>query len=240
MYPKLEIDDLTFSYRQEPVLEHLSLRIYPGERVCIKGKNGSGKSTLLKIISGLIYTEASILFNGMPVKDMRAYKKRIAYISDTPYLYDLLTGRENLAFFLHMWGIEDKHLYWEKAESLAGKFNLTDALDKTVSSYSLGMKHKLFFIGMYARETEIFLLDEPLSALDQESQQIMIDFLLQYSYEESKSVIFVSHLQDLEKTLANRIYYLSDRHLVEKERNNEEKNLLFDSVCSLPSDCRLL
>ncbi|AQT86372.1 ATP-binding protein CirD [Paenibacillus larvae subsp. larvae] len=218
MYPKIEINDLCFSYHHQPipVLEHVSFCVYPGERVCIKGRNGAGKSTLLKILSGLIITDTSLLFNGARVEDMKSYKRRIGYISDTPYLYDLLTGRENLKIIMFMWEIEDKRAYWKNINLLAEKFNMIDSLDQPVASYSLGMKHKLFFIGMYARETEIFLLDEPLSALDQESQEHMIDLLRQYSEKGDKSVIFVSHLQSLEKDLSNRVYYLTADGLKEK------------------------
>lgn len=76
------------------------------------------------------------------------------------------------------------------------------------------MKHKLFFIATFARKTEIIFLDEPFTALDQKSQEIAIDLLKTYS-KNGGAILLVSHLKDLQRELANKIYLMSNGKLKE-------------------------
>ncbi|MED0659772.1 ABC transporter ATP-binding protein [Bacillus smithii] len=215
MQVKLSIDNLTFSYEKNNIIiDSLSFSIKSTDRVCIIGDNGSGKSTFLKILSGIINTGCNIYFQGKIVNNLIEYKKKIAYIPDKPYLYDLMTGEENLSLIENLWGIKDSNDYWNKIYNLSEMFNMSPYLSQLVQNYSFGMKHKLFFIAMFARKTEIIFLDEPFTALDQKSQEIAIDLLKTYS-KNGGAILFVSHLKDLQRELANKIYLMSNGKLKE-------------------------
>ncbi|WP_031405761.1 ATP-binding cassette domain-containing protein [Geobacillus vulcani] len=217
MQAKLVVKNLTFSYDKNNIISNLSLTIKSKDRVCIIGDNGSGKSTLLKILSGIIHTDCSIYFEGKPLSNLLEYKKRIAYIPDKPYLYDLMTGKENLKLIENLWDIKDKDNYWKKVYDLCEVFNMSSYLNELVQNYSLGMKHKLFFIAMFARETGLMFLDEPFTALDQKSQNIAINLLKTYS-QNGGAILFVSHLKELQYELATRFYEMSNGKLKELEQ----------------------
>lgn len=203
-------NNIKFSYNNEPnyLLNNINLTVNNGDRICIRGENGCGKSTLLKILCGLINIPTNFIFNGEKIKDLRIFKKRIAYIPDTPLLYDYLSAKDNIEFIMNLWGIKNKQLYKNNVLNIAQQLNFDIYSNQIVSNYSLGMKHKLFLISMLARDTDLIFLDEPLSALDQESQTIATDMLINYS-KSNKAIVFVSHINNLQIELANKIYTLN-------------------------------
>ncbi|MCY9657571.1 ABC transporter ATP-binding protein [Paenibacillus chondroitinus] len=184
-------------------MKQFNLEVQSGERLCITGRNGAGKSTLLKIMAGLIDARNFLFYEGRPVVDMSAYKNKIAYIPVAPSLYELLTGIDNLLFIMNLFKVDNHQSYLNKVNELCHQFGLTDFLNKRVLDYSTGMKQKLFFIAMMARETEVCLLDEPFSSFDSDSQKLAMNLLSEYTCG-NKAVIFVSHVDSIINTLANR------------------------------------
>ncbi|MEC0227505.1 ABC transporter ATP-binding protein [Paenibacillus alba] len=203
MQPKLHIQDLKFSYEEHVVFKQFNLEVQAGERLCIMGRNGAGKSTLLKIMAGLIDARNFLFYEGRPVVDMSAYKRKIAYIPDAPLLYELLTGTDNLLFIMNLFQVDNHQNYRNKVAELCHQFGLADFLNKRVLDYSLGMKQKLFFIAMMARETEVCLLDEPFTSFDPDSQKLATNLLSEYT-SGNKAVIFTSHVDQIINSLANR------------------------------------
>ena len=210
----LEVKNLNFKYDNKIVLEGLNFKLEDKECIWIQGINGAGKSTLLKILSGIIKMDVNISFRGDKVQDINIYKKEIAYIPDYPMLYDFLTGKENLELIMNLWQIKKTSDYLERAYFLAEKFHLKDDLFKSVHQYSLGMKHKLFFISMFARNPNILFLDEPFSAWDQQSYSIAVALLKDY-INEGNSIIYISHLKYLQDDLATKVLLLEDKRLKE-------------------------
>jgi ABC-2 type transport system ATP-binding protein len=215
MISKLEIKNLNFSYEgsNKSVLKNINLKLNPNDIVCIRGENGSGKTTLLKILSGLIKVDIPFIFNGLEVNEINEYKRKIAYISDEPYLYEELTGIQNLKLIMNLWN-EDKLNYMDKCYELCKEFKLENSLNELVGNYSLGMKHKLFLIAMLTRETELIFLDEPLNALDLDSQYIAIELLKKYA-KDNKAILFVTHIENIQNSLANIVFSLNNGILKE-------------------------
>ncbi|GEP64805.1 ABC transporter ATP-binding protein [Clostridium beijerinckii] len=203
MKPMLEITNLSFSYSEETeVLKNLDFTLNEKEILCIKGPNGAGKTTFLKILCGLIrINSCNLKYMGQKNK-LRNIKDDIAYVPSDPYLYTKLTGMENLELICDIWK-EDKKKFMLTSMELANFFNLEEDLNTYVEDYSLGMKHKLYLIGMLSRNTKIIIMDEPLTALDIQSQNIAIKMFHEY-VQLNKSIIFVSHINDLITRLATK------------------------------------
>lgn len=209
----LEIKNLTFSYNPNfKLLNNINLNLNEKDVICIKGKNGVGKTTLLKIICNLIAnTDYNLKYKGK-ITCFKYIKDKVAYIPSRPYLYGKLTGRENLQLICNLWN-EDSEKFKKKSIKLLNVFNLRDNLDTYVENYSLGMKHKLYLVGMLSRKSEIIVMDEPLTALDIESQNIAISYFHNYvSF--NKGIIFVSHMQSLIDKLSTKSFTLSNGKLL--------------------------
>jgi ABC-2 type transport system ATP-binding protein len=103
----LKIDKLVKSYGNKRAVDELSLEIEPGEVCAFIGHNGAGKTTTLKSVCGLIqFDSGDIFINGISIKkDPIACKKIIAYIPDSPDLYEFLTGIKYLNFVSDVYGL---------------------------------------------------------------------------------------------------------------------------------------
>ncbi|GAE94674.1 ABC transporter [Gracilibacillus boraciitolerans JCM 21714] len=195
--PFLRVDNLYFNYEENIILDNLNLTVNRGEVLWIKGSNGVGKSTLLKILTGVIKIESlQMKFYDEQFKSMNDYKKSIAYIPDYPMLYDFLNGYDNLKLIMNLWKISNKTKYIDLANHLANELQIKDYLSQQVGNYSLGMKHKLFFIAMFAREPKILFMDEPFSAWDNKSYGIALEILQRYK-EKGNSIVYISHLENI-------------------------------------------
>jgi len=98
---------------------------------------------------------------------------------------------------------------------------MDEALDQFVKDYSLGMRHKLYWSAVFARETSMYLLDEPFSPLDQDSQEVAMNMLINRA-EQGSIILFVSHLNEISRKLATRSLVLENGELRESEVLKEQ------------------
>lgn len=208
----LSICNLNFGYSENNIIfENVALKAVKGDRICILGENGTGKSTFLKILSNVIKCEFD--FNFFEKKDTQVKDeiKQIAYIADKPFLYSELTGYENISFILSVFG-EKKETYIPKVMNLCEKFNIRLDLNTKIKNYSLGMQHKLFLAAILSRDTRLILLDEPITALDMESQEVAVDELIKRS-EEGAILIFSSHIEKVQNDVSNKFYEIKEKKI---------------------------
>lgn len=210
----LSLKEVSFYYNKgKPILEDLNLNLYAHDIICILGSNGAGKSTLLKVIAGIVEFQGELNFKNNPVENWNEYKKNIAYVPSNHLLYDILTGEENLELIRNLWDIPKKQ-YWENVSFYSDKLEMNQHLSTRVEHYSEGMKDKLFFIGSISRKPDILLLDEPFMSWDVHSQRIIIDLIKKYKEENAKSVIIVTHSEQLKENLADKVYLIQDNRLI--------------------------
>lgn len=205
----LEITDLNFSYGDKLIFRNASFYAQRGDRVCILGENGSGKTTFLRILAGILFCEMKMNFFGVYDTNVRSVIQRIGFIPDKPYLYDYLTGKENIELIMNIFGESSAK---SKVESLCKEFELHEALDNYVKDYSLGMKHKLYMACILSREVDLLLLDEPLSALDEKAQKIALEKLFDFS-KRGGVIIFTTHIESVSNCLATKKYIIHDYQL---------------------------
>lgn len=211
----LYVKDLNCSYnRGDPVLHSVSLNVKFHDIICIIGPNGSGKSTLLKALVGLINFEGDLLFKNNHLNNFKEYKRKIAYLPSSPFLYNILTGHENLDLIKNLWNVPGD-IFWENVEYYTQKLNMSKHLETRVEEYSEGMKDKLFFIANISREPDLILLDEPFMSWDFYSQQTALHLIKEYVNNNDKAVIIVTHSEQLRKKLANRTFSIQNKTLKE-------------------------
>jgi heme ABC exporter ATP-binding subunit CcmA len=158
-------------------LRNVSIAIAAGSCTVVLGENGAGKSTLLRLIAGLITpTRGSVkTFEGTPQEQRR----RIAYMSHAPMLYDELSAMENLKYFASLHRDEGCDCVASPEMALRA-VGMDPKLTRPVGQYSQGMRQRTSLARVLQADPELLLLDEPFSNLDVESAAHMVELLADF------------------------------------------------------------
>ena len=129
------------------------------------GANGSGKTTFLKILSGLMRpTKGKIYLDDRPIEDWNSsYFQHVSLLSHSLYMYEDLTGLENLEFFARLHKVQNPRV---KSLNLLERVGLKFFIHEKVKYYSRGMKQRLAVAKSLIHNPKILLFDEPFSGLD--------------------------------------------------------------------------
>ncbi len=214
----LEIKNLSFMYNKgKKVLNNISFKIEKGEKVALFGTNGSGKSTLVKLIAGLYESSnGTILFNGMCVNELNKIdlRKRICVMFQDFTKYEL-TFRENIGFGnIDNLGDEKKIIDCQKAAGIDFVGHLDQRLglwfDKGIQ-LSGGQWQKVAIGRTLFKDADLYILDEPSSALDKLNENKLISHFMKFT--KNKIGIFISHkISNVMK--ADKIIFLNDGNII--------------------------
>lgn len=204
----LELRNVSKYFSGISAVERVSFTARPGEVTGYLGPNGSGKSTTFKMIMGLIKpTDGTILFAGEPVQDdVIAYKQRLGYVPEEPYLYPHLTGFEYLTMVAQLRGLTSK-CSSEKIAGFLHLFSLHGDRDVAISSYSKGMRQKVLLSAALLHNPELLLLDEPFSGLDITSVLIVRQLITDLAAR-GKVVLFSSHELEIAERICSHVLIL--------------------------------
>lgn len=211
----LEIKNYSLEYfKGKKVIDKLTLYVKEGDIYAFVGKNGAGKTTTLKSIVGINHiTEGDILLDQVSIlKEPLKYKSNIAYIPDSPSLYEHLTGIQYINFIADMFEIPEKKRL-KRIENYAKRFEIYDALDDLIESYSHGMKQKLVLISALVHDPKLYILDEPFVGLDPKASHTLKEILKEKA-EEGKIIFFSTHVLDVAEKICNKIAIIKDGKLV--------------------------
>lgn len=184
------LDDAVCLLGRFPALAGVTLEVQPGEVVLLQGPNGAGKSTVLRLCAGLLRLESGrgVVLGHDLTTDRRALRRRVGLLGHTTGLYDDLTVEENVAF-------------WARA-SRAAEGAATDALDHLglsrrlhdvpVRRLSAGQRRRTALATLLVRRPELWLLDEPHAALDQQGRDV-VDHLIAGAAAAGATVLLASH-----------------------------------------------
>ncbi|STX28388.1 heme exporter ATP-binding protein CcmA [Legionella beliardensis] len=158
----LEICSLSFDYQDKPLLNNVQFAIKPGTLLHLKGGNGAGKTTLLKLLAGLLRPiEGNIYWQGHSIyNNLAQYQQNLCYVGHKLGLSSQLTVKENCLLDLH-WQQPVSNLI-----SVLEQFSLHNLADKPCSQLSMGQLRRVALLRLILSKTLLWLLDEPLVALD--------------------------------------------------------------------------
>ena len=164
----IKINNVTKSYGKSFIaVNNLKLDIKAGEIFGFIGPNGAGKTTTIKMMTGVTNADKGyIKIDGTDIAiDPLKAKKKFGFVPDNPDMFLRLKGIEYLNFIGDMYEVSktDRH---ELIERLSKGFEINDALNDQIQTYSHGMRQKIVLIGALLHNPKVWILDEPLTGLD--------------------------------------------------------------------------
>jgi putative ABC transport system ATP-binding protein len=194
---QIAVNQLTLRYQNHTLFENLSFSADSGQRLCISGPSGMGKSSLLKALMGFVRpAEGTVAIDGTRMTEKTCWKLRrhMAYVPQEPDLgSEPVYERLRQPFSIRA----NSHLAFDpaKMERLWDRFGLErKLLDRNAAELSGGEKQRAAIIIALLLQRPILLLDEPVSAMDRQSRQVLREVL---SEQTDKTVVFISHDESL-------------------------------------------
>ncbi|HYF93822.1 MAG TPA: ABC transporter ATP-binding protein [Symbiobacteriaceae bacterium] len=212
----IEINGVSKSYGggTKKAVDNLGLTVKPGEIFGFLGPNGAGKTTTIKMIVGLLRPDAgSILVNGYDIATQPIEAKRqIAFVPDTPEVYEKLKGIEYLNFVGDIYGVSaaDRRA---RIERFAEVFELAGALAERISSYSHGMQQKLVLMGALLHNPPVWILDEPMVGLDPRSAHILKELMAEH-VRQGHTLFFSTHVLEVAEKLCDRVAIIKKGRII--------------------------
>ena len=210
----IELIDVTKRYGTKLAVDRLSLRVEQGELFAFLGPNGAGKTTTIKMLCGLLFpTAGTVRVGGYDLQTGGDQARRlIAFVPDTPFLYEKLTGREFLQFIADMYGLPPDHARARIAHVIE-LFGLEDFVDDLTERYSHGMRQRTVFASALVHDPQVLIVDEPTVGLDPRSVRNLKD-LLRRQADQGTTVFLSSHSLDVVEELADRIAIVDHGRLI--------------------------
>jgi ABC-2 type transport system ATP-binding protein len=221
----IEIRNLVKRFGEKMAVNNVSLEVHRGEVFGFLGPNGAGKTTTIKVIVGLLQpTSGTVKVAGYDVQTQPLLAKASSgYVPDTPNLYAKLTARELLRFVGDLYDLDRKQVA-QRTDELLHMFDLTDAANDTIDSYSHGMQQKASLASALMHDPKVLVLDEPTVGLDPKSARLIKDILRQMA-ERGAAVFLSTHILEIAEHMCDRIGIIDKGHLVAVGTMNELRSL---------------
>jgi ABC-type sugar transport system ATPase subunit len=211
----IKLNNLTMRYGNSTAVNGINLAIDDGEFVVFLGPSGCGKTTTLRCIAGLENpTSGDILFDGVKVNHLHASARNVAMVFQFISLYPHKTVRKNIAFPLRARGLSEAQIV-EKIKWVEDVFSLSEVMDRYPNSLPPGSRQLAALARAVVRDPKVLLLDEPLSAIDEQFREEMRWELKHLQSRLGVTTIHVTHDQREAMSLADRIVLMHSGDVVQ-------------------------
>ena len=206
------------------ILDIDDLHIEGNEVTCIVGKSGGGKTTLLKLLNNLISAEVgTILYKDKNIEKYNPLELRrnVVMLPQTTVMFSgsVRDNFEKTLLFTEKESADD-----EIYKGLLKKVGITHLLDADTLNLSGGEKQRIALARVLLLRPETLLLDEPSSALDDQTEDFIIRMVVDYSRETAGTLIMVTHSRSIAEKCANTIITLYDGKIQSKVNNLEQSD----------------
>jgi ABC-2 type transport system ATP-binding protein len=217
------VKELRKSFKQLTVLDGVNFVVKKGTVLALLGPNGAGKTTTIRILSTLLLPDSGqALINGIDVvKNSNKVRSLIGLTGQYAALDEYLTGRENLHMIGRLYRLSHLDIK-RRTKELLELFDLVDASDRTVKTYSGGMSRRLDLAVSLIASPPIIFLDEPTTGLDPRSRLIMWDIIKQLV---SRGTTILLTTQDMDEAdhLADRIIVINNGKIIAEGTSDQLK-----------------
>ncbi|KMQ01032.1 ABC transporter ATP-binding protein [Bacillus cereus] len=225
---KLEIKNVTKSFKRKIAVNNFSMELQAGECVGLIGPNGAGKSTLIKVISDIIHpTAGEVLLNGIKISKM---KSEIGYLPQYPNFFHWMTARETLTFMGQLSGLKKEELS-KSIPKILEKVGLKGEENAKVSTFSGGMKQRLGIAQALLHKPSLIVMDEPVSALDPIGRREVLNLIEEIK--KDTTILLSTHILTNAEEICERFVIIKDGTKIEDttitellHRNSENKLII--------------
>jgi len=206
----LHIDGVSKNFGDVKALSDIDLKIERGSFVCLLGPSGCGKTTLLRIIAGFeTASTGRLMLDGSDIAQTPPHKRGFGMAFQSLALFPHMSVARNIAYGLKLRGVSGKEQR-DRVEELLNVIQLPSIADRPVSALSGGQRQRVAIARALAIQPKLFLLDEPLSALDAKLRDNMQIELRQLQQKFGVTTILVTHDQHEAMMLADELVVLKD------------------------------
>lgn len=201
----LVLKGVTRSFGPVKAVDGVDLTVPNGEFVCLLGPSGCGKTTLLRMIAGLdLPDQGSIVVDGEDITRVPTHRRNLGMVFQSLALFPHLSVGENIAYPLRIRGVPREE-QGRRVEELLALVHLPGHADRAVSQLSGGQRQRVAIARALSVPPRLFLLDEPLSALDAKLREAMQVELRQLQQRLGITTIVVTHDQREAMTMADTV-----------------------------------
>ncbi len=219
----LKIKNLCKSFGEKKAVDNVSIEIANGEIYGFIGHNGAGKTTTIKACTGIMpFDSGEIEIDGVSIKDKPILcKSKIAYIPDNPDLYEFMTGNQYINFVADIFSVPTETRK-KITKKIADVFELSQDLDKSISSYSHGMKQKLAVISAWIHSPKLIIMDEPFVGLDPKASH-SLKLMMREFCDNGGSIFFSTHVLEVAEKLCDKVAIIKNGQIVASGKMQDVK-----------------
>jgi ABC-2 type transport system ATP-binding protein len=197
----VQLDHVSRWYRNVVAVNDVSMTIEPGVTGLL-GPNGAGKSTLIALMSGFLApSTGTVTLDGEPLWRNESVYRKIGLVPEREALFDYLTGRQFVVANAELHGLANPGA---AAQASIALVEMSDAQDRTLSTYSKGMRQRIKMASCLVHNPAVLLLDEPFNGMDPR-QRMHLMGLLRRMGAEGRTVLFSSHILEEVEQVARQI-----------------------------------
>jgi phospholipid/cholesterol/gamma-HCH transport system ATP-binding protein len=228
-----ELRDVTLQFEDKLVLDDLSLKIQPQDRLVILGQSGAGKSTILRLILGILYPDSGSVFfkqfeiTRLPRRKLQRVRRHIGMVYQYSALLSSMTVRDNVALPLEETTDKTKAEIDEIVDEKLELVGMKDTRNLMPSELSGGMRKRVSLARALVLEPELILFDEPVAGLDPVMSSVIDELIITLTEKSKVTSIIVTHEMDSAFRIATRMAMLYQGKIIEEgkpEKLKESKN----------------
>lgn len=208
----LELRNLTKSYDNKMVVDHVNLKVNKGDIFGFLGPNGAGKTTTIRMILNLIKKDqGTVLIDGIDTADdFKQCISKVGTIVESPKFYDYLTGYENLKQVANL----HQDINDDRIHDVLTLVKMNNRAKDKVSTYSLGMKQRLGLARALLNNPALIILDEPTNGLDPQGMKEIRELIETLAIEENITFLISTHFLHEVEQICNKVAILKNGKII--------------------------